>query len=282
MFRITRIVALTVLAAVIVVPVAAQTPGPPDWNDSGKSVYLAKSEKSQPAHEPMELAQPLATAAVANQQGVRAMNKIESPVVPAAHVETSPVEPDASRRLAPPSVHQAGELTSTKNGEKSASPRRLMDFGIPTESIYTIATALAIVIGSFLLFAWALRRGGRGAAGRRAMLPADAVSVLGRVPLASRQVAELLRVGNKLVLVAITTGGAETLTEITDPVEVDRLMGLCQQGNRHSTTQAFEQVFQNMTREPVASGFLGADSLPPSLTPVSAAYRSHRGDRARV
>jgi flagellar biogenesis protein FliO len=106
--------------------------------------------------------------------------------------------------------------------------------------------------------------------------------VLGRVSLTSKQVAQLLKVGNKLVLVALTPGGAETLTEVTDPVEVDRLMGLCQQNDRHSTTQAFEQVFQSLSREPAPSGFLGGDSLPTSISPVAAAYRSHRGDGARV
>ena len=114
------------------------------------------------------------------------------------------------------------------------------------------------------------------------LLPADAVSVLGRVSLTSKQVAQLLRVGNKLVLVALTPGGAETLTEVTDPVEVDRLMGLCQQHDSRSTTKAFEQVFQNLSREPAPSGFLGGDSLPTSISPVASAYRSHRGDGTRV
>jgi hypothetical protein len=90
-------------------------------------------------------------------------------------------------------------------------------------------------------------------------------------------------VGNKLVLVALTPGGAETLTEVTDPAEVDRLMGLCQQSDRHSTTKAFEQVFHSLSREPANSGgYLGADALPTSISPAAAAYRSHRGDAGRV
>jgi hypothetical protein len=92
----------------------------------------------------------------------------------------------------------------------------------------------------------------------------------------------LLRVGNKLVLVALTPGGAETLTEVTDPAEVDRLMGLCQQTDRHSTTKAFEQVFQSLSREPATSGFLGAEALPASISPAVAAYRSHRGETSRA
>ena len=37
-----------------------------------------------------------------------------------------------------------------------------MDFGIPTKSLYTMGTGLAIVVGAFLLFAWVLRRSGAG------------------------------------------------------------------------------------------------------------------------
>ena len=65
--------------------------------------------------------------------------------------------------------------------------------------------AAAFVIGQ------QVERAGRGS------LPTDVVSVLGRVPLAARQLAELLRVGNKLVLVSLTPTGAQTLTEVTDP-----------------------------------------------------------------
>ena len=62
-----------------------------------------------------------------------------------------------------------------------------------------------------------------------AALPPDVVEVLGRVSLAPRQPAQLVRIGHKLILVSISTAGVKTLTEITDPLEVDRLAGLCQQ-----------------------------------------------------
>jgi flagellar biogenesis protein FliO len=153
----------------------------------------------------------------------------------------------------------------------------MLDFGFPVQSTYTVVTALAIVIGAFLMFAWALKRGNKNARGRSGMLPAEAVHVLGRVPLAGRQFAELLRVGNKLVLVAMTPSGPTTLTEVTDPVEVDRLVGLCQRFDSHSTTKAFEQVFQQFSDEPTGGTFLGGEPLPTSLSPAASAYRSHRG-----
>jgi hypothetical protein len=111
-------------------------------------------------------------------------------------------------------------------------------------------------------------------------LPGDVVSVLGRVPLAARQFAHLLRVGNKLVLVTLTPSGAETITEVTDPVEVDRIVGLCQQFNPHSTTKAFEHVFRQLSRESAPVGF--GESLPQTISSAAAAYRAQRGDSARA
>ncbi len=108
-------------------------------------------------------------------------------------------------------------------------------------SLGPMASGLATVLGLFLLLAWVLRRAAPKAA---TLLPGEVVEVLGRAPLAGRQQMHLLRCGNKLLLVSVTPAGAETLTEVTDPVEVDRLAGLCRQAHPQSATAAFRQVFQ--------------------------------------
>ena len=104
-----------------------------------------------------------------------------------------------------------------------------MDFGLPLNTVYTVVCALAIVIGAFLLCAWLLKRGG----------PRRSADVARRRcerawPCAARtrgSLRNLLHVGNKLVLITMSPSGAETLTEVTDPVEVDRIVGLCQQSH---------------------------------------------------
>ncbi len=274
MLRFMRLAALSFLAAALTAPVRADnTPAPPDWQDGrGASVYLGMNHKPEssegpaeesryaPAREPASLVAPPAAVAVPA--------KVDVAVKPAVHEEPETSDDSAGRRLAPP---------SGRDDKATVGPRKLIDLGVPVHSIYTVITALAIVIGAFLMFAWALRRSGKGVASRRRFLPTDAVSVLGRVPLAARQFAELLRVGNKLVLVAVTPNGPTTLTEVTDPTEVDRLVGLCQQFDSASTTKAFEQVFQQFSNEPTGAGFLGGDSLPTSLPSAASAYRSQRG-----
>ena len=268
MFCLNQSVALGLLAAVIATPLSAETtPGPPDWADAGGSVYLGMTQSASAIEAPVVDSLPVARPTI-----------VDASVATAVHQSnTLPADGD-HRRLNPPKRSMLGAPTvRADEQDKHAASRPLAEFGLPAKSIYTIASALAIVIGAFLLFAWVLRRGGNKT---NTPLPAEVVSVLGRVPLAARQFAQLLRVGNKLVLVSLTPTGAETLTEVTDPVEVDRLVGLCQQYSPHSTTKAFEQVFRQLSRETAPGGFFGGDSLP-QLSSAAAAHRVHRGDTTR-
>jgi flagellar biogenesis protein FliO len=113
--------------------------------------------------------------------------------------------------------------------------------------VCTVGGSLSVVLGLFLVVAWAMRK----AAPRGALaLPKDVFEILGRASLGARQQVQLLRCGCKLLLVSITPHGVETLTEVTDAVEVDRIAGICQQGNPKSSTMAFRQVFQQLAAEP--------------------------------
>ena len=149
---------------------------------------------------------------------------------------------------------------------------------MPVDTMYTTGTALAVVVGLFLLCAWALRRGARKSVH---LLSSDVAHVLGRVPLAARQFAELLHVGNKLVLVSVTSSGAEILTEITDPVEVDRLLGICKQTDGRSSTVEFDEMFRQLTEEPTPYGFLGEETIRLDARTAAGAYAAQRGGARR-
>ena len=113
------------------------------------------------------------------------------------------------------------------------------------KSLVTVASSLAVVLGLFLVVAWAMRRAVPGAS---VVLPSEVMEVLGRATLAGREQVHLLRCGSKLLLVSVSQTGVEPLTEITDPDEVSRLAGLCRQSQPGSTTAAFRQVFQQLAR----------------------------------
>jgi flagellar protein FliO/FliZ len=121
--------------------------------------------------------------------------------------------------------------------------------------LQTAGAALAIAIGLFFISAWLLRRSGPRAT---SLLPKEVVRPLGRTQLGARQFAQLLLVGNKLVLVSITPERTETITEVTDPTEIQRILGLCMRNHAQSTTAEFQQVLDQLSREP-ATGFLGKE-----------------------
>jgi flagellar biogenesis protein FliO len=148
---------------------------------------------------------------------------------PAANAEKTPLAPQNHKSKTP--LPPNGSTGSTG---KFAG-------GLP--STISIAGSTGLVLGIFLLLVWIVRRKTPQSLVR---LPAEAFEVLGRAPMGSRQQVQLLRCGMRLLLVSVTPAGAETLTEITDPAEVDRLCGLCRQTQPGSSSVAFKQIFEQL------------------------------------
>jgi flagellar biogenesis protein FliO len=192
---------------------------------------------------------------------------MENKLLPASHEELlsagakeSPSAADASSSankpaaipLSPPNHAQRIPLSSSNKSDAAAPP--IKPSGIP--SMTTVAGGLGIVLGVFLLIAWAIRR---TSPQRHARLPDEAFEILGRAPLSGRQQVHLIRCGNKLLLVSVTPAGSETLTEIIDPPEVDRLAGLCRQSHPQSSTAAFRRIFEQMAPKRPVRGSLPRD-----------------------
>lgn len=119
-------------------------------------------------------------------------------------------------------------------------------------SLVTMCGSLALVVGLFLLAAWAVRRTRPGGT---LALPKDVFEVLGRAPLLGRHQVHLLRCGKRLVLVSVTPSGIDTITEIEDQEEVDRLSGLCRQALPDSASAVFRQVFQQFAHDRTSGGW---------------------------
>ncbi len=120
-------------------------------------------------------------------------------------------------------------------------------------SLASAGGSLAVVVGLFLLVIWVTKRRSPQAGGA---LPKEAFERLGHAPLSNRQHVHLLRCGNKLLLVSVTATGAETLTEISDPAEVDRLHGICAAAAPGSATSTFRQLLSQLGREKTEQGFI--------------------------
>ncbi len=112
--------------------------------------------------------------------------------------------------------------------------------------VSTALAGLAIALGSFFLLLWALRRIMPKSATR---LPGEVVEVLGHAPLSGKQSVHVLRFGGKLVLVAMSPSGPETISEVTHPEEVQRILAVCQKRSSHSSTAAFRELLQQAGSE---------------------------------
>ena len=144
--------------------------------------------------------------------------------------------------------------------DKSDSPRTL-------GAIVSVTGSLAVVLGLFFSLTWLMRRG-LPSSGR---LPEDVVCLLGRTPLAGRQQMHVLRFGNKLLLVCASPSGFETLAEINDAEEVQRLVLMCGQSQPSGAVSAIGQVFDKLRGTRSASKFTGTGAKLLSISRAPAA-----------
>ena len=143
-------------------------------------------------------------------------------------------------QTAPPN-HQRPAPTSPVLAPRQADPDAEAErepSGLP--STVTVIGSLVLVLGIFFFGVWLFRQTTPAGFG---VLPAEAFESLGRARLTTRQQVHLLRCGNKVLLVAVGAAGAETLTEIADPEEVERLVELCRRPRSGGAAAAFRQVF---------------------------------------
>ena len=124
-------------------------------------------------------------------------------------------------------------------------------------ALTSVAGSLGVVLGMFCLLVWIVKRSSPKSA---AILPKEVVEVFGRTALSQRQYAHVVRFGSKLLLVSVSPSGVESLAEISDMAEVERLVGLCQESQPGSVTQTFRQIFSQLSNEPARPGFVESTS----------------------
>lgn len=116
--------------------------------------------------------------------------------------------------------------------------------------------SLAVVLSFFLLIAWLVKKSQPNSFLK---LPGDVVQVMGRTPMAPRQQMYVVRFGSKLLLISHQPGQTQTLGEITDADEVQRLAGLCVANHPGSISNSFRDVLKQVT--------LGKSEPDPKSTP---------------
>lgn len=147
---------------------------------------------------------------------------------------------DSSSIAQPQSLLLKPRTTSMGENPTEGGKQRASSFG----SVLTMFSSLIAVLALFFGFMFMLKKANRGS---NSELPRDVFQVLGTSRIAGRHSLFLLRLGHKLVLVHAGSGEVQTITEVTDPAEVDRLCGSCEENQPNSLTQSFRQVLKNVT-----------------------------------
>ncbi|MEI8375012.1 MAG: flagellar biosynthetic protein FliO [Planctomycetota bacterium] len=232
-------------------------PDPPGLRRSDTLPVLFQQDFVPPAETPAEKTKALepaqSTAVKPLPPQLFATAPTASPLPPVHVPTTPPVLAPAPTSVQPESAWPLGL--------GSHNDRSALGKSSPIGAMITVGGSLAIVLGLFFIVAWAMRKTApRGSL----VLPKEVFEILGRAPLGARQQVQLLRCGSKLLLVSITPNGTETLTEVTDPLEVDRIAGICQQAHPKSSTLAFRQVFQQLA--PKSGEPVELDNLEPAGT----------------
>lgn len=140
--------------------------------------------------------------------------------------------------------------TSDKLPGKQGSPGSASRIRPQTSGWGTVIGGLSIVVALILSVAKIVRKHVPATAGA---LPPEALQILGRRTLEPRQTIHLVRCAGRILVIGASQQGLSTLAEITDPVEVDYLAGLCQRSEPESPAKSFGQIFQRFrTGEPAA------------------------------
>ncbi|MGE0757316.1 MAG: FliO/MopB family protein [Pirellulaceae bacterium] len=179
--------------------------------------------------------------------------------LPSAHGETATADDPLAQKL---SFAPRGGTAEPA----APAPRR----GAGDLGLTTVIGGLAVCVGGFLLFVWATRR---SAPKGLAPLPSEVLEPLGRAPLNTRHYLQLVRLGKKLILLNVSAQGAVPVGEVTDPDEVSRLAGLCQQSKADSISTSFRAVLGEAARGVELSEY------PAATPPVSRERRPSKGPR---
>jgi flagellar biogenesis protein FliO len=101
-------------------------------------------------------------------------------------------------------------------------------------------------------------------------LPTEVVQVLGRMPFGVKEQLQLVRLGNKLVLLLTSLDHTQPIGEVTDPQEVEYLTSLCQTGKRGrgALASAVTQSLRNRSANPTTA------NVYPNTHPSSVAAAS--------
>ena len=139
-------------------------------------------------------------------------------------------------------------------------------------SLASVGGTLLIVIAIFFMLAILLRKVSPQS---NRPLPKEAFECLGRYGLTPKHQIQLLRLGNRVVLISVMPDSVSTLAEITDPDEVVSLLGLCRRLDTNSATEMFRKTVASMSEEELNRPYQRSVSTTPRRGQSTASFEAY-------
>lgn len=134
------------------------------------------------------------------------------------HSQSSSTDLNASTNSNALTTTTANELAVPTRSDRSESSQHPSSMNGKSQ-LMDVGVKLGIVVGVFLIVMILMSKKTDSSA-----IPKEAIEVLGRVPFSGKQALQLVRFGQKLVLVESSANGLKPISEMTDPVEVQNML----------------------------------------------------------
>ncbi len=108
--------------------------------------------------------------------------------------------------------------------EKAEELKRFFSTSFANMEWKKMVASLSLVLGGYLAFLWIMRL---LSPQRRGVLPKQVVEIVGTTRFNSKHNLQLVRLGNKLLLLLVGSEGTQSIGEVTDPDEVEMLVAMC-------------------------------------------------------
>ena len=186
-----------------------------------------------------------------------------------------PLEPDVTHMTDEPEVEQATPTQPHMATSTPAASTESLPLGAPARQpvrpqqqqaaagtgildhwfVRTVASLIVVIALIFVMRWMIVRMAGRsgtlatqlGAGGRA---PSGVLEVLGRYPIARGQSFVLLKIDRRILLIAQTAAGFQTLTEIADADDVASILLKTRDEEGESMTKRFTSMLRDLERDP--------------------------------
>jgi flagellar biogenesis protein FliO len=137
-------------------------------------------------------------------------------------------------------------------GSESSSSR---SHGSTSGGIWTTVLSLGAIVGCLGFAAFWLKP----YLGVPGGLPLEAMELLGRRPIEHKVAIHLVRCGSRVLVVSVSPEGARTLSEITDPAEVQRLVAACHAPRQPRSIASLIPGANSLSRKATGSSYPDED-----------------------